>query len=226
MMTIGSLFSGIGGFELGLLRAGLGPVVWQCERDPDCRIVLARHFPDATRYDDARTCHPTPVDVLCGGFPCQDLSMANVRRSDRGSAELWGAFDRVVAETTPQWVIVENSAQWQRWVPVVRRDLWSRGYASVPFLLCPSWLGAPHRRPRVFVVAHSDREGKSLCAVDDEVARLCSVPAAHWHRRNAPPGGFRLADGLPGAVGECRRYGNAVVPQVVEVIGRAIGVAA
>ena len=77
-LTIGSLFSGIGGLELGLEHAGLGPVLWQVESDSFCRQVLATHWPTVERFDDVRTvAKPDYVDLICGGFPCQDLSNAN-----------------------------------------------------------------------------------------------------------------------------------------------------
>mgnify|MGYP001283578127 CR=1 FL=1 len=77
-MTIGSLFTGIGGLDLGLERAGLGPVIWQVESDPFCREILEKHWPDVPRFSDVRDfCAPADLDldpprVICGGFPCQD----------------------------------------------------------------------------------------------------------------------------------------------------------
>jgi DNA (cytosine-5)-methyltransferase 1 len=104
-LTIGSLFSGIGGLELGLEWAGLGPVVWQVEKDEYCRRVLAKHWPDATRYEDVRDvgrANLVPVDVICGGFPCQDISVAGsgpvIVESDH---DFWIEFARIVRELRP-----------------------------------------------------------------------------------------------------------------------------
>lgn len=99
-ITIGSLFAGIGGFELGLERAGLGPVTWQAESDPYCREVLARHWPRAKRYESVQEIgEKTPrVELICGGFPCQDLSPANQKEKglDGPQSSLWYAFESAV----------------------------------------------------------------------------------------------------------------------------------
>jgi DNA (cytosine-5)-methyltransferase 1 len=230
MSTIGSLFSGIGGLELGLERAGLGRVVFQVERDPYCRAVLAKHWPDAERFDDVQTFHPgtRSVSVLCGGFPCQDISSANTASKRLGLAGarsgLWGEYRRIISELhpPPEWIIVENSPRWEAWVPTVRSDLSALGYASLPLVVSASFVGAPHHRPRGFVVAHTDSEGESLRAFHAEVAQHAPLPGPVWNARKAPPGGFRVDDGVPTGTCELAAYGNACVPQVAEVIGRAI----
>lgn len=158
---IGSLFSGIGGLELGLERAGLGRVVWQVERDAFCRHILARHWPEARRFDDVRTVgrhNLAPVDVLCGGFPCQDLSAAGKGAGLEGARSgLWYEMRRIIDELRPSWVVVENVAHtWRRYVPVVRRALWGLGYASVPVRVRACDVGARHERARVLLVAHAD----------------------------------------------------------------------
>lgn len=115
------------------------------------------------------------VDVIAGGFPCQNLSSANVKTRDGLNGEksgLWRQFRRVVDELRPARVVVENVANWRDWVPSVRRDLWRIGYASLPIQLCPSQFGAFHRRPRVFVVANANGESESLSAINAEVASL------------------------------------------------------
>lgn len=161
-LTIGSLFSGIGGLELGLEACGLGPVLWQAEIDPFCRAVLAKHWPDARRYEDVREIDATTErpDVICGGFPCQDLSLAGKQgglSADRSG--LWWEFRRIVRVLRPRFVVVENvHGAWRKWLPVVRRGLWKVGYASLPIRVRASDVGAPHERARVFVVAHADRD--------------------------------------------------------------------
>lgn len=162
MLTIGSLFSGIGGLELGLEACGLGPVLWQAEIDPFCRAVLAKHWPEARRYEDVRSIDATAdhPDVICGGFPCQDLSLAGKQRglsADRSG--LWWEFRRIVRVLRPRFVVVENvHGAWRKWLPVVRRGLWNVGYASMSIRVRASDVGAPHERARVFVVAHAHCE--------------------------------------------------------------------
>jgi DNA (cytosine-5)-methyltransferase 1 len=158
-LSIGSLFSGIGGLELGLEWSGLGPVLWQVEIDPRSREVLARHWPDADRsVCDVRTASASllaPVDLVCGGFPCQDLSSAGARRGLGGDRSgLWYEMLRVVREIAPRLVVVENVAGGaSNWVDRVRGDLEGLGFSSLPIALEASSLGALHRRARVFILA-------------------------------------------------------------------------
>src|SRR6187200_1732128 len=101
-MTIGSLFAGVGGLELGLEWAGLGPTLWQVEQDKFCRAVLEKHWPQAERFDDVCTvgsANLAPVQLICGGFPCQDVSSAGKGAGLAGERSgLWREFARVVRE--------------------------------------------------------------------------------------------------------------------------------
>lgn len=167
MMTIGSLFSGIGGLELGLERAGVGHVVWQVERNEWCRRVLARHWPGVTQHEDVQTVgahNLKPVGVICGGFPCQDVSAAGKGAGLAGERSgLWREFARVVAELVPEWVVVENVASGaKRWVDPVVSSLGALGYEALPLPISASDVGAPHRRARIFVVARRAPEARRL----------------------------------------------------------------
>src|SRR4051812_25990654 len=105
-VRVGSLFSGIGGFDYGLERAGMR-VSWQCEADEVCRGVLARHWPQVPCYSDVRELRaPEPVDVLCGGFPCQPFSFAGTKRGTADERWLWPEFARIVGLLRPRYVIV------------------------------------------------------------------------------------------------------------------------
>lgn len=229
-MTIGSLFSGIGGLELGLERAGLGPVLWQAEIEPFQRSILRRHWPEARLFRDVREVkhgRAQRVDLVCGGFPCQDLSTANVvRRSglDGNRSGLWAEFRRVLGELRPGWVVVENTGRnWDAWVPSVRGDLWALGYSSVPIRVSPAEFGAPHHRDRVFLVAHADRESQPLRALHAQMARIRPDAGRIGNPWRDPfRGAVRVADGVPGGMERARANGNAVSPVVAEAIGRAI----
>src|SRR6185312_32662 len=108
-MTVGSLFAGIGGFDLGFERAGF-EIKWQVEIDPFCRAVLAKHWPDVRRYEDVRTvgAELERVDVVCGGFPCQDISFAGDGAGlDGERSGLWREFSRLIGELRPRYVVVE-----------------------------------------------------------------------------------------------------------------------
>lgn len=163
-LTIGSLFSGIGGLELGLEWAGLGPVLWQVEQDPFCQAVLAKHWPNAERFVDhvqvVSRSNLAPVDLICGGFPCQDVSSAGKGEGLTGERSgLWREFARVVGEFSPPWVVVENvTSGATRWVDQVCGELEQLGYEVLPVPLSAFDVGAPHIRRRVFIVAHAHGE--------------------------------------------------------------------
>lgn len=162
-LTIGSLFSGIGGLERGLELAGLGPVVWQVERDPFCREVLAKHWPEARRFTDVRSVGSSnlaAVDVVCGGFPCQDVSLAGANEGLAGARSgLWFEYERIIGEVRPRFVVIENVCGLvRRGLDVVLEGLWSLGYEVEGTRIRASDLGAPHRRERLFLLAHAHGE--------------------------------------------------------------------
>lgn len=166
-LTVGSCFSGVGGIELGLEWTGGFRTVWQCENDEYASRVLAKHWPNAKRYGDIRdVVRPEPVDLICGGFPCQDVSLAGKRAGLEGKrTTLWSEMFRLVCEVKPRWVVVENvpgllSSDDGRFFGNILRDLAGAGYDAEWGVLSAVGVGAPHLRRRVFILAHST-SGKS-----------------------------------------------------------------
>jgi DNA (cytosine-5)-methyltransferase 1 len=166
MIAVGSLFAGIGGLELGLERTGGFRAAWQVEIDPFCRRVLARHWPDVRRWDDVRTFPPEPLeewhcDLICGGFPCQDVSLAGRRAGiDGRHSGLWSEFARVVRVLRPRHVLVENvPGLLVRGLDRVLGDLAALGFDAEWECIPAASVGAPHIRDRVFILAHSQRCG-------------------------------------------------------------------
>ena len=350
-MNVLDLFSGIGGFSLGLERAGMRTVAF-CEIDPYCRAVLRRHWPDVPIYDDvrtltaaqimadangrrqrrplasdeidrpafqgngaafddARTSGCTGIDVICGGFPCQDISVAGKGAGIGGERSgLWSEYARIIGEVRPRYVIVENvAALLGRGIERVLGDLAALGYDAEWHCIPASAVGAPHRRDRVWIVAHAvelsqrwsagrreaiggwschDAQGSGYHACDvahaarDERAERaesgaererawqCGQPLDAADANQPRPQGWlgaelqqragefaagasgshanahsqspqrlaiawgecghwltepdvgRVAHGVPARVDRLRALGNAVVPQIPELIGRAI----
>jgi len=157
MLTIGSLFSGIGGLDLGLERAGMR-VLWQVENNAYCNRVLEQHWPAVARYGDVRDVgrhNLEPVDLICGGFPCQPHSLAGKRKGKEDERNLWPEYLRIVDELRPTWVLGEN-------VPGIRTtilddildDLEGLDYATRTFDIPACAVGAPHLRHRFFIVAY------------------------------------------------------------------------
>lgn len=159
-MKFGSLFSGVGGLDLGLERAGF-ECAWQAEKDKYCLKVLEEHFPDAERYDDVRSITretAEPVDLICGGFPCQDVSVAGKRNGLSGARSgLWFEFERIIREFKPKWVLIENvggllSSNSGEDFRTIIQTLDELGYGVAWRVLDSQYFGVPQRRKRVFIV--------------------------------------------------------------------------
>jgi DNA (cytosine-5)-methyltransferase 1 len=263
VLTFGELFAGIGGFSLGLERAGM-TCKWQVEIDPYATAVLRKRWPQVPKHDDVRTFPPQGewgVDVICGGFPCQDISVAGKCAGLAGARSgLWSEFARIIGELRPRYVVVENvAALLARGMGTVLGDLSTLGYDAEWHVIPASAVGAPHRRERVWIVAypncerrhempirqpvacgepwtagyvshqargphvaHADHQGEPNVPVDAVSGRGVPEPAAGHQWWVTEPDVGRVAHGVPSRVDRLRCLGNAVVPQVVKIIGRAI----
>ena len=222
------LFSGIGGFSLGLERTGGFETVAFCEIEEFPRKVLAKHWPDVPCYRDVReltaerlAADGIAVDVICGGFPCQDLSTSGSGLGlDGERSGLWREYFRLVCEIRPQFVIVENSPELlDGWLGQVVGPLAQIGYDAEWECIPASAIGAPHRRDRIWLTAYSSGWGQSQpwgC-----FHAVHSTPDAYRqanHVVDAVQGGAlpfvcRGHDGVSGRVDELKALGNAVVPQ-------------
>lgn len=166
-MTHGSLFSGIGGFDLAAAWAGWTNA-FNCEIDPFCRKILKYHFPDAVQYEDIHTTDFTVwrdrIDVLTGGFPCQPFSLAGKRKGTEDDRYLWPAMLGAIRTVRPRWVVGENVygiVNWSKGVVFeqVCADLEAAGYEVQPYIIPACGVDAPHRRDRVWFVAHRTDAG-------------------------------------------------------------------
>jgi DNA (cytosine-5)-methyltransferase 1 len=291
------LFSGIGGFSLGLERAGMETVAF-CEIEAYPRKVLAKHWPDVPIYDDVRTLTKErldkdgigSIDVICGGFPCQDISVAgNQAGIEEGTRSgLWSECARLLGEIRPQYAIFENvtallNGAGGDWFKRVLWDISQVGYDAEWHCIPASELGANHHRDRIWIIAYPNNNGSlatkerkipdeggddyekgqeqtsesaGLCTarIDEDVAdtkreglqgrerlrisldeSIKGGESAHGTATecgNDGGRGFniwkteselgRVADGIPDRAHRLKSLGNAVVPQIPEIIGRAI----
>lgn len=278
-LRILDLFAGIGGFSLGLERAGGFETVAFCEIDPFCRRVLAKHWPKVKQYEDVRTLDADTlrrdgiaVDVITGGFPCQDISLAGKQAGLGGETRsgLWSEIVRLIGELRPEFVIVENVANLLAgpsrkpggWFGRILGDLAECRYDAEWENIPAAAMGAPHIRERVWIVAYPQKErwgkagelrhsqfaqwlpsgGKETVPAGNRKERkqrefpqtLSGFGAFSWcknvrraadlrGRSDIPPPLFRgSSDGIPDWAHRVGACGNAVIPQIPELIGRAI----
>lgn len=197
-MQVGSLFSGIGGFDLGLERAGMS-IGWQVENNEYCNRVLEKHWPHVTRYGDIKAIkweEVETVDLVCGGFPCQPFSCAGKRRGQDDDRYLWPEVVRCLDALRPAWFLGEN-------VPgiinlaldQVCADLESLDYTVWPVCVPACAVDAPHQRQRVWIMAYSRgtehgrlpgderQEVSALRGDGEDVADTFSQPAKRWRDR-------------------------------------------
>jgi len=162
-----SLFAGIGGLDLGLERAGMECVA-QVEIDDFCQKVLTKHWANVPKFKDVRDVgkHNLPTaELICGGFPCQDVSLAGSRAGLEGKrSTLWKEYFRIICEIRPGWVVAENvsglfSANNGQFFGEILNDLASIGYDAEWNVLSAAAVGAPQLRERVFIVAYPKRNG-------------------------------------------------------------------
>jgi len=161
-VKVGSLFTGIGGLDLGLERAGM-EVIWQAEVDPYCCKVLKKHWPDVANLGDVTKVDWSDVerpDLVCGGYPCQPFSYAGRRNGADDPRHLWPHFARCLRVLRPGWALLENvPGHLGLGFDGVLADLAALGFDAEWELLPAAAVGAPHLRYRLFVVAHAQRQG-------------------------------------------------------------------
>lgn len=232
------LFSGIGGFTLGLERTGGFETVAFCEIEEFPRRVLRKHWPKVPCYHDVRRLSAETLrqdgiepDCIVGGFPCQDISLAGAGAGLAGERSgLWSEYARLIREIGPKYVIVENvSALLSRGLGHLLRDLASIGYDAEWHCIPASYVGARQLRDRIWIVAYPKRN--SLQGWTPVTAAWCEKPREEQLAGLVQPCAWPeissardsgTGHGVPNGIHRNRALGNAVVPQIPELLGRAI----
>lgn len=232
-MKIGSLFSGIEGLELGLSAAGVGHVEWSVERDPYCAWRIRSTRGKWNLHEDVRHVgahNLAPVDVICGGYPCQPFSTSGRRKGEQDHRDLWPEFARILSELRPRYVVIENVAgHLTLGFDRTLRDLAALGYDAEWSVFSACALGAAHTRERLFCIAYPAGIGQPEPWEYQQDASDYAQ-AARWQadrlvdavRRGALPYLCREGHGIPFGVERLTALGNAVVPQMAKVAGRRL----
>lgn len=249
MITVGSLFSGIGGLDLGLERAGM-EIKWHSEIDPYGCKILKRHWPEIPNLGNIKEIDWTkvePVDVIAGGYPCQPFSLIGERRGKEDPRHLWPYFADAIRTIRPRFALLENvSGHLSMGFGDVLGDLAEMRYDARWDCVPAAAVGAPHLRDRVFVIAtrremayadegnggarqrvvHSRGNeigfyGREMGAVRSGYGQVQSWPRPRIHWATEPDV-CRVVDGIPHRMDRIAGLGNAVVPQVAEYMGNII----
>ena len=246
-LTIGSCFSGIGGLELGFEWTGGFETKWQIEWDESASEVLKKNWPNIVRYSDIRdVTSPPPVDIICGGFPCQDVSRAGKRAGITGNRSgLYIELLRTIRMVRPKLSIMENvAALVDDGIDTVLGDLAQEGNDAEWDCLSACEFGAPHARERVFLLAYPGSQSFTLplFARYGEEAITRNKTTQKWgENRYVSEMGYkaaqgirddkkwlpepevpRMVNGIPSELDSIKQLGNAVVPQVAQKIGEMI----
>lgn len=249
MLSVLDLFSGIGGFSLGLERTGGFKTGAFCEIDSFCQKVLAKHWPDVPIFQDIKLLTIKEIDrigkfdVICGGFPCQPVSVAGKRCGKEDARWMWPEFYRIICEVGPQWVLVENvpgllSAKDPKGnrgalFGEILGDLASSGYNAEWNIISAASIGAPHLRKRIFIVGWNSNtirctgiswQKRKIQNEDTNPNGICYNDASgcesNWWK--IEPRVDRMAHGISYRVDRLRGLGNAIVPQVAEYVGNCV----
>jgi DNA (cytosine-5)-methyltransferase 1 len=276
-MNVLDLFSGIGGFSLGLERAGMKTIAF-CEIDKFCQKVLKKHWPDVPIHEDVKTLdgkhYAGTIDIICGGYPCQPFSVAGKQKGSNDTRHLWPEMFRIIKDAKPRWIIAENvEGHVKLGLDTVLNDLESEGYTCWTFIIPACAVAAPHQRNRIWIIANSQYDGQLAAkksgikqkAVQDsqegknrtwnfkrmgqsndvadcnsERSEGCRQESLYrfkefsWcqgirrvedlrGRQDIPePLICRNDDGFSKRVDRLKALGNAVVPQIPEILGKLI----
>jgi DNA (cytosine-5)-methyltransferase 1 len=242
------LFAGIGGIALAAEWAGIETIAF-CEREPFCQKVLNKHWPNVPIFDDVRTLSKQSlmdrgvdvgaVDLISGGYPCQPFSIAGKRKGNEDDRHLWPEVKRLLEEIRPTWFVGENVAgHVTLGLDEVLSDLESIGYTGKPFIIPASAVNAPHRRDRVFIVANLSNTNsfgyqriKQLRKNDRTIEKWRTgvhgatsklFDGVDWKKRASESGFLGRDHGIPNRMDRIRSLGNAVVPQQIYPILKAI----
>lgn len=223
-MKMLSLFSGIGGLDLAAEWAGIKTVMF-CEKDLFCQQILRKHWPDVPIATDVKNVKGFPVDVVCGGYPCQPFSTSGKRLGQSDERHIWPEMFRVIKESKPTWVVCENvKGHITLGFDEVCNDLETAGYETRAFVLPACAVGAPHKRERVFIVAHANggrrnpqpllrpRPSKRVSSTNADCTSSIKRGENHWL---VEPDLVRVVYGSSRKLDKLRikALGNMVVPQ-------------